>query len=94
MDLILALLLVFVVLQILDLYTTYKIISNGGQELNPVMRWVIQKFGLVTGISSAKAIFVAMLFLLWYSSKLPLWFIIAADIAYVGVIIFNYKSIK
>ena len=94
MDIVLILLIIFTVLQILDVYTTYKILSNGGRELNPLVRWVIEKVGLVLGISSLKVILVACLTVIWYNNMLPVWAMVVADVVYAGVIAYNMKSIK
>ena len=61
------LIIVLLVLQGLDIYTTYKVISSGkGYEANPVMAWVIGKLGLLKGLITAKlTIFIPCLFGFW-----------------------------
>jgi hypothetical protein len=34
-------------LQVADAVTTYKILNNGGRELNPVMDWLFKRFGML-----------------------------------------------
>ena len=62
------LIIVLLVLQGLDIYTTYKVISSGkGYEANPVMAWVISKLGLLKGLVIAKrTIFTPCLFGFWF----------------------------
>ena len=48
------LLFVFTILQFIDSWTTYKVISKGGRELNPIVRFFIDKLGLKTGLAVVK----------------------------------------
>ena len=53
----------FKVLQVLDVYTTNKVINQGGVESNPIMAWIMSKLGkswLVAkfGLSAAVAYFM------------------------------------
>jgi len=36
-----------ILLSVLDAYSTYKVISRGGKELNPIMAKLIERVGLV-----------------------------------------------
>ena len=62
------LIIALLVLQGLDIYTTYKVISSGkGYEANPVIAWVIAKLGLLRGLITAKVvIFIPCIFLFWF----------------------------
>ena len=35
----------FVVIQVLDVVSTYLVLKNGGVEANPILNWVLEKFG-------------------------------------------------
>lgn len=37
-------------LTLVDIYTTHKILSKGGRELNPLVNFIIEKFGLNVGL--------------------------------------------
>ena len=37
--------LLFTILQLADIYTTHRILSNGGSELNPVLAQLFKVFG-------------------------------------------------
>lgn len=37
--------IVFLGLSLLDVILTNKVISNGGTELNPIMKWFMNRFG-------------------------------------------------
>jgi hypothetical protein len=55
---IIALFVVFSATQVLDVYTTWHILSNSGTEDNPVMAWLIKTFGLIGGLAIPKVILV------------------------------------
>jgi hypothetical protein len=48
----------FAATQVLDVYTTWHILSNDGTEENPVMAWLIKTFGLIGGLAIPKVILV------------------------------------
>lgn len=56
----------FVVLQVLDIYTTRKVLSDGGKELNPLLVKLFERFGvdktLLVTKAAAVAIFAAMVY--------------------------------
>lgn len=57
------LLIILAALQLADWYTTAKILSNGGRELNPVMRKLIDSVGLHPALF-AKGVLIV--FAAWY----------------------------
>jgi len=62
---------IFMLLVFLDFYLTWDILSRGGSELNPFVRWFMQKFGVKTGLIISR--FVVLFFALTvmaYSPKL------------------------
>jgi len=54
------LLMVLAVLQLIDAYTTHTILARGGRELNPVMRWIFDRTGVITGLIVKGAAVVAI----------------------------------
>ena len=48
-------------IQVFDIWSTRKILSSGGQELNPTMRWLMQKFGMLPSLVFTKVAFCAMI---------------------------------
>ena len=55
------LLAIFIALQCGDFYTTYTILKTGkGYEANPILRWVFNKIGYVTGLAIFKCLAVAV----------------------------------
>lgn len=53
------------VLQMADLYTTYRIFKGGGGEKNPVGKWFIDRFGLVPGMAILKGVALSLTYVLW-----------------------------
>ena len=81
----------FVLLQCIDLYTTYTILKTGkGHEANPILAWVFSKIGYPIGLSIVKGIAIVIGFLLLqYSYALAI-----LDILYVWVVYNNYKVLR
>ena len=69
---ILALLLLFVFLQTADVYTTHKLLSNGGTELNPFMRWLMNQLGILQALILMKLITVGLVISL-FNETLTFW---------------------
>jgi hypothetical protein len=46
------------ILQILDIASTVGVLANGGRELNPVARWLMQKLGAIPALVIMKLIFL------------------------------------
>lgn len=77
-------------LQLADVYTTRRILIAGGKELNPMMRWLIRKLGVMPGLIIPKA----FLLILAYIVLLPYpWVLGALCGLYVGVLVHNAKSL-
>ena len=45
----------FILLQAADIYTTNRLLSNGGRELNPVMARMFAEFGVLPSLVITKA---------------------------------------
>lgn len=50
-----ALIVLLIALQIADGLTTWAILHHGGRELNPTVRWAMDKLGMAWGLIAAKA---------------------------------------
>lgn len=83
--------LIFAVLQIADALTTLKILSNGGSELNPVMRWIFTKLGTVNGLMVVKCSVI----LLFYAAMpyIPVWVYVLMVALYTYVVFHNIRQI-
>lgn len=55
-------LIILIVLQVMDGYSTYRIISEGkGHEANPMVAFMIDKLGLASGLNITKAAVIGLL---------------------------------
>ena len=73
-------------LQVADAVTTYKILNNGGKELNPVMDKLFKRFGMLN-VLSIKVVLVAVAGIVIYSIY-PLA-LIPLCLLYVAVVTWN-----
>jgi hypothetical protein len=87
--------LLFVLLQGLDVYTTYTAINTGvGHEANPLMAKIFQKIGLIPGLLLFKVLICAVVYWAFMDlegNKIVLGII---DLAYIEILINNFKVIK
>lgn len=56
-------LLILLILQLADGWTTYRILSEGGREKNPVVRWLMNRIGMLHGILTSKTL--AIIWVVW-----------------------------
>lgn len=86
----LSLLFLLTALQVADAFLTVKILKGGGQELNPVMRWVMGKLGVVGAMAAVKTPFVLLVAAVW-NENLTFW----VCVLYIGVVGWNtYQVLK
>ena len=82
------LLILFAALQLLDIYTTLRVLRAGGRELNPVMAWLMAHMGVPQALVAMKVIVV--LTVIWASLwllLLPLWVLVVLCVLYVAVVV-------
>ena len=57
----LTLFFIFAILQVVDIITTYKVLSSGiGVEKNKIMAWLFEKFGVLPSLIIFKLIVIAL----------------------------------
>ena len=84
-----AFLILFMLLQIADIWTTDKALALGKREANPLLNWLFQRFDHIGVMVVMK---VAAAWLLWYAD---IYFVTAGVCAlYVWVVINNWKVIE
>jgi len=85
------LLAIFIILQFLDFWTTYKCLTiNKGHEGNPIVAFGISKIGLIPALTIYKLFAIAIGWIIK-----DVWFVmLALDIAYGYVVYQNYKILK
>jgi hypothetical protein len=82
-------LIVFVLLNAADIYTTHTVLKQGGRELNPVLAKLFEKFDPIVVMVSLK---LAAVWALWYVDVY--WITALACAVYLYVVVNNYYEIK
>ena len=90
-----ALLFIFILLQIVDCYTTIHILGKGGKEANPILAWLFTKIGIPETLSIMKCVVIAALLVLTklVDTTTSLWVLGICNLMYVGVIGWNSYQI-
>ena len=82
------LLILFAALQVSDAVLTLLILRDGGRELNPIMRWLMDKIGIVPALVWVKLVLVVAV-TAWVHSVLLLAVFVAI---YIAVVVFNMRN--
>lgn len=85
-----ALFALFAVLQFLDYELTSGLLQRGGRELNPVVRWMMERFGQQQGLMLAKLAALGVGAFLAYTGSA--WALAALCVVYVGVVAWNWRQ--
>lgn len=84
---------VFVLLQLLDVWSTHRALAVGGQEANPIARWFMARLGTGPGLFVLKA--AVCLYLWWLLPQVPahqvLWVMWINNAIYVAVVAHNLR---
>lgn len=83
-------LVVFILLQYADGYTTHRILSRGGRELNPFLSGLFNKFGYLAPLIIVKSLFAAAGAWLYLSQQWQV--LLALDVVYGAVVAHNLKQ--
>ncbi len=85
-------LIIFIILQLLDITTTYIAISSGkSKEANPVMNWFFTKLGMLPSLIIIKTIVIILFGLIYTQIPIYAWIILIA--IYVLVVLNNVYHI-
>lgn len=78
-----------IALMVADIYLTNKILAKGGRELNPLMKWCMDKLG--ESWMMPKVIFTLCVLAVFFTfpSPIPL---VAICIVQAGIVIWNVKE--
>ena len=77
-------------LQLADVWTTRRILLEGGKEMNPAVRWLIGRLGIMPAllVSKAAVLALAAAFMMPYP-----WLLGGLCMFYVGIVAYNWKSL-
>lgn len=79
---------VFCFLQFLDVIYTKAILDKGGVELNPVMRWFMDKLGVMAGLIIPKIVVISAFGYLVLMEMIPV-IVTLLLIAFYGWVVYN-----
>ena len=82
--------LLFIMLQVADVWTTITGINSGATEANPIMDKLFKKIGVVQGLVLAKSITVILFGLFLYET----WIMWAFVVLYTGVVANNVYQLR
>lgn len=86
-----ALFLILVALQAADAYTTWRVLRGGGRELNPVLRVLMDRIGIVPALAVVKLVAVLFVGLFLLEHAVILLGLIAV---YVLVVWNNWQQLR
>lgn len=88
------LLALLVILQYYDGLTTYRLLSKGGRELNPVVRWFINRFGLRNGLLLVKGNIALLILWTTLVGIMPMGMLAALCLLYIWVVYHNFTELS
>lgn len=91
-----ALVVFLIALNAIDVYTTYKILKNGGSELNKVVKWLIDRLGLLKGLVASKVIIIPIIIAELYYEPASFDYVVMALVCgwYAWVVYHNIKEAR
>lgn len=84
------LLVIFILLQYADGYTTHRILARGGRELNPFLSGLFARFGYLAPLAIVKSLFVGAGAWLYFSQQWQV--LLALDAIYAAVVWHNFRQ--
>ena len=88
------LLSLLIILQYYDGLTTYRLLSKGGRELNPVVRWFINQFGLRNGLLLVKGNIAVLITWTTLVGIMPVGVLAALCLLYIWVVYHNFTELN
>ena len=81
-----------VCLNLFDVYTTVRVLRQGGTEMNPVMAWAMDKVGVIPGLLIPKIVVLGAMG--FYLEELPSMVMFGLCCFYVLLVLHNYEKIQ
>lgn len=80
-----------VALQAADGFLTWRVLRAGGRELNPVVRFLMDRLGIVPGLAAAKLVLLVMT---WLYLREQLLILLAIAALYAWVVRHNWIQLQ
>jgi hypothetical protein len=93
MDWLLVGLLIFVLLNGVDMILTNAVIKSGGREFNPIVKWVYSKGGLY-GMAILKGIILSLFAIQYVTKSLDMWTIWYFDFSYFVILTMMFFDLR
>ena len=97
MEYTIALLIIFIILQVFDAWTTMRDIKSPFfTEGNNWLKWVMDKIGILPALIISKifAIIILCIFLYYVSRTIAISFLALSNIGYILVVLNNYSKLR
>ena len=78
-------------LVVADGILTHEILARGGRELNPVLRWLFEKIGVVEGLVLSRSMLI-LVFIAAVESA-PIWVFAVLNVVYAFVVAHNAQQL-
>jgi hypothetical protein len=90
-----SLLILILLLQVADIYTTLRVLSQGGRERNKLVKWLMDRIGVLPALLASKAVVIAGLVFLYFGAYLIFYPVVGGLVClYSWVVWRNYREIK
>jgi hypothetical protein len=88
--------IIFCLLQIFDVYSTYQILNAGGREVNPMMNWLMDRVGVMAALIGTKVLAVGMLgaAVAYAQEPVAMSALAVLDLYYAVMMYRNYKQMS
>lgn len=93
MDWLLVGLVIFVLLNGIDMILTNAVIKCGGREFNPIVRWIYSKAGIY-GMGILKGLVLALFSVQYSAGSLDMWTIWYFDFSFAVILTLMYFDLK
>lgn len=93
MDWLLVGLLIFVLLNGVDMVLTNAVIKCGGREFNPIVKWIYSKAGIY-GMGILKGLILALFSIQYTAGALDMWTIWYFDFMFAVILTMMYFDLK
>jgi hypothetical protein len=93
---VLALLITFIILQILDGVITYAILSKGGKELNPFIKILMDGIGVIPALILSKGLLIAMSIFYYVLTEIAVLYVVfsVVNVGMAIVVILNARVLS
>jgi len=90
-----ALLILIILLQAADIYTTLRVLSQGGREMNKLLKWLMDRIGVLPALLVSKAVVIGGFVYLYFGADLVFYPVVGGlAVVYAIVVWHNYREIK